>query len=810
MKSPIRGGRAYPAGMRSTGWIASAALTALAACTPHYQVTWETDGGGSPPGPSAATSTAPTPVAAPAAPVSPWAGRELPFEPSPDDRPYLGTGFTGYAPVPEETGYTQGVRVAGVQPAQALALAGLQDGDVIVALAGKPLDGPQAELVQQLRDLLEPMAPDSLTTLAYYRQDEGVREVDLWLGRSPPPFARLETPADWFEPTRAGASLRDGAIDAWITAALALDAGAARAADTERRQRERFAKRDVFRLREAVVAQLHPSAQEQLAAGLLAQLAARPAGAAEIAAGALPPDGGDGSWHLEAAPDADWNTVLDVLERELVPLHAWLTEHLADWTPEERAWLGENVHLLTERTLVGGEYLNGDEDVARERANRRILKLLERVDRAGLARTADAVVRLVGALLPRIAERAQQDGGEGLLASRDTAAGRIEIWGTGPQTHTKRCLFRYDHGGNDRYLDTAGRADLAQPLSVSVDRRGDDVYGATAPFCQGAAFGGVGMLLDQVGDDQYLAQQWSQGAAIAGFGLLADLAGRDTYRGREACQGAALVGGATLRDDRGDDTYSADRFSQGVGFAGGVGALRDVAGNDRYSCTGRYRSEYGEDGVFSGWGQGVGFGFRQVTSGGIGVLHDGAGDDVYEAGNFSQGGAYFFAWGILRDDGGNDRYIGSRYAQGYAAHQAAGTFVDGGGDDLYQSHAGVAQGLSWDETSVLFRDRGGNDRYETHGFSLASAAHNGIVLFVDDGGDDWYADLPARASSNNYHGGWSFALAVDAAGRDHYQGKDDAAWNGRASWRHDGAYTLDLDGDRPLTELVRATEETKD
>jgi hypothetical protein len=222
-----------------------------------------------------------------------------------------------------------------------------------------------------------------------------------------------------------------------------------------------------------------------------------------------------------------------------------------------------------------------------------------------------------------------------------------------------------------------------------------------------------------------------------------------------------------------------------------VGALIERGGNDRFVCTGRYESEYGEPGLFSGWGQGVGFGFRHVASGGIGILYDLAGDDVYEAGNFSQGGGYFYAWGILRDDAGNDRYIGSRYAQGFAAHQAVGTFLEGGGDDLYQSHSTVACGLSWDETSVVFHETGGNDVYEQAGFSLASAAHNGLVLFLEDGGDDVYAGDPAHAGSNEYHGGKSFALFVDAAGNDVYRGVDPATANGRKLARDEGAYLVD-------------------
>jgi hypothetical protein len=785
--------------MRSRGWKTAAAWTLLAGCTTHHEVTIET-GGAEPARPTPAEPAAGTP-AEPASPPNPWVDRELPFEPSDDDRPFLGTGFTGYHAVPEKTGYTQGVRVAGVQKGQALDVAGLQDGDVIVAFAGQTLDGPKAELIQQLRDILKNMEPDTLTSLAYWRKDEGVKEIELWIGRGAPEFARLSTPDHWFEPTLLRVSMRDPEIDAWIDAALALDDGEERAQDTRRRQRDRFEKCDVFRLPMTVRAQLNPAAQERLAAAIVDDAGVNHHRAARLATDAWRP-GINLDVRVEPVQASDWEQLLDEIERQ-ASIPGTLEKQLADWTDEERTWLADNVHQLTERALVEGDYLYGDEDVGRERTNRRICALLARVDRSLLASLTEKVAYHVEGWLEASARLAEADGRDGLLASRDTKAGRIEIWGGGSQTHKTRCFFRYDHAGDDRYLDVGGRADLEQRVSVNVDRAGDDVYGATSPFCQGAALGGIGLLIDVSGDDQYLARQWSQGAAIAGAGILDDRGGDDTYRGREACQGAALVGGGELHDESGDDAYSADRFSQGVGFAAGVGVIRDAAGDDRYSCTGRYGSEYGEDGLFSGWGQGVGFGFRRVTSGGIGVLHDVAGDDVYEAGNFSQGGAYFFAWGIFRDDAGDDRYIGSRYAQGYAAHQAAGTFVDGGGDDVYQSYSTVAQGLSWDETSVFFRDRGGDDRYQTGGFSLASAAHNAMVIFIDDAGDDVYAELPSKAQSNNYHGGWSFALFVDRAGDDRYGKKAPADWNARAWWRHDGAYFLDLDGDRPLTDLVR-------
>ena len=78
---------------------------------------------------------------------------------------------------------------------------------------------------------------------------------------------------------------------------------------------------------------------------------------------------------------ADWEAQLDDLENFLVPRAVWLENELADWTDDERAWLTEKLPLLTQQGIVEAEYLYGDDDVERERSNRRLLELLERVDR---------------------------------------------------------------------------------------------------------------------------------------------------------------------------------------------------------------------------------------------------------------------------------------------------------------------------------------------------------------------------------------------------------------------------------------------
>jgi hypothetical protein len=756
----------------------------------------------------------PPPVVAekPAPPAPP---PELPFDPSPDDKAALGaTGFVGVVTVPPETGFAKGPKIAGTKPGGGLALAGLKEGDVIVRLAGVAFAATDDDAIGTLRKRLSELPPDTDTTLSYWRENEGVREVTVRLGRQPPPFNRMDAPAEWFV-----SEWQDVATAKLIADAIALDHGEARYADVIARNRQHLAKTDSFRLRETTQAHLDLAANETIARNVTEGVRHAARDAVLLAAGLYDKEAVvlpslDGLVTVE-----QWGTYVEAL---IVKLAAECRAATSAWSPDERKFVAEHFGDLSAR-LDEGEYLFDDPNVARERANRRLIGLLAKVDRAKISTvlTAPGFSAIVGG----IAQAAEADGRDGLLVASDTPFGRIEIWGGGNTRHTARTAFCFDLGGNDDWLDCAGRADLDLPVSITIDWSGNDTYGGTSPFNQGGALGGVGVLWDRAGDDQYLARSWSQGCGVAGFGLLQDDGGRDVYHGQDECQGVGFAGAGVLVDDgrllgfRGDvesdpqwrphteDLYTGARFCQGVGFPGGVGAVIDKDGDDRYVCTGRYDSEYGEAGLFSGWGQGVGFGFRHIASGGIGVLFDVRGDDVYEAGNFSQGGGYFYAWGILRDDAGDDRYIGSRYAQGFAAHQAVGTFLEGGGDDLYQSHSTVACGLSWDETSVVFHDMGGDDVYEIcepRGFSLASAAHNGLVLFMDDAGSDRYAALPAHAGSNGYHGGKSFALFVDRGGDDVYGAEKPDAWNDRAFWRDEGAYFLDLPpSPKPLTEYVR-------
>ena len=381
-----------------------------------------------------------------------------------------------------------------------------------------------------------------------------------------------------------------------------------------------------------------------------------------------------------------------------------------------------------------------------------------------------------------------------IILKKKTPYGLIIIGGKGPNAYRTNCAVIYDLGGDDIYHNNqAASIYKSVPTSLIYDYAGDDSYEATDSFSQGCGDFGVGILIDAAGDDNYIGRFYNQGTGFAGIGILNDFEGNDTYRGIKFEQGVGLVGAGILVDKSGNDTYNALDSSQAVGYSKGFGLLYDIDGNDKYYCKGLEKSSYNTRGVFKGWGQGVGIGFRFYYSGGVGLLLDGNGSDRYEGGNFTQGGGYYYGFGMLHDRGDkDDNYIGSRYAQGFAAHEAVGIFLEDGGNDRYQTRYSVAQGLSWDLTSVLFVDYSGNDRYEGTGFSLGASAHNGICLFFDLQGKDAYREQnPARAGRNNYHGGKSLSFFVDAGGAEDKYGKRK---NNSARTRKENSIFLDLPG----------------
>ncbi|MEZ0227204.1 MAG: hypothetical protein ACAI25_01145, partial [Planctomycetota bacterium] len=357
-----------------------------------------------------------------------------------------------------------------------------------------------------------------------------------------------------------------------------------------------------------------------------------------------------------------------------------------------------------------------------------------------------------------------------VLHQETTDQGAVIVGGSGPNDYSSEYALIVDLDGDDRYLRRAGSGSREIPVGVAIDLGGDDRYSATEPFAQGAAFLGVGLLVDRAGDDTYASDEpFAQGAALAGAAALVDLGGRDEYRGTYFCQGAAFLRGVgALLDREGSDRYEASTIAQGFAGPGALGVLVDGGGDDRYAALLGRKDTYGQTGIMNGLAQGVGCGVRGYASGGVGALVDAGGDDRYLAGNFSQGGGYYFALGVLADLGtGRDRYDGSRYGQAFGCHSALGALLDEGGDDVYAGCVVALQGSSWDLSVSSFADLAGDDRYDgAQGFSLGATAHNGFSIFFDGGGkDDFVAPGGmGRWGPNDYHGGPSISVFVDTTG----------------------------------------------
>jgi hypothetical protein len=405
-------------------------------------------------------------------------------------------------------------------------------------------------------------------------------------------------------------------------------------------------------------------------------------------------------------------------------------------------------------------------------------------------------------------------------------------------------------GGDDLYeIPVGANTSATHGVAVLVDLGGDDTYGypivpdandlggrlpsdadgrrrpanaeqRAVSLSEVARFGagraGLGVLVDLGGGrDRYTSLRFTQGAGVFGVGLLVDDAGDDAYRAEAFAQGAGAFGLGLLVDRAGRDTHQAWAYAQGFGFALGAGLALDVDGDDAWTLDvgdpaqggdPLYPSAQRPNTSNASLGQGCGFGRRAdfsdraFMSGGVGMLVDLAGADRYRASVFAQGCGFWFGTGILADRGGDDRYDGLWYAGGAGAHYAQGFLLEGGGDDRYGAElAGlnVTYGGGHDFSFAALVDDAGDDLYQGSRITLGSGNANGRGLLVDNAGDDRYAT--ASGYGNGAAGLLDVELArpgsprrsvdtlgvfIDAAGRDTYavagmtptDARDGATW----------------------------------
>jgi endonuclease/exonuclease/phosphatase family metal-dependent hydrolase len=359
-----------------------------------------------------------------------------------------------------------------------------------------------------------------------------------------------------------------------------------------------------------------------------------------------------------------------------------------------------------------------------------------------------------------------------VLAGQMGEDGWRVVGGEGPNTYDMTLIAEvFDLGGDDTYFAN----DIVVGNRMVVDLGGNDIYTGTKTQGPAAGLFGTWIIDDRAGNDQYgeVGGAFSTGAGCFGVGMIIDRDGNDSYRGTQWSIGAGVYGVGIVMDfGEGDDEYLGEFLTIGVGGPRGFGFVFDERGNDFYKSDGPKPSVYDTPDVHCAFSQGMGFGYRKYTAGGIGILCDVSGDDKYQAGEFSQGGAYYHGLGILRDFSGDDVYHGNRYAQGFGVHQAFGVLIDDEGNDIYKAMTAANQGSAWDIAAGCLLDKSGNDSYFANAMAQGSAAQQAIAYLIDlDGVDSYVGTTPAQGESgkNTYHWdathAFSFSLLLDL-GRD--------------------------------------------
>ncbi|MGB5105898.1 MAG: hypothetical protein WBP42_04200 [Candidatus Zixiibacteriota bacterium] len=181
-----------------------------------------------------------------------------------------------------------------------------------------------------------------------------------------------------------------------------------------------------------------------------------------------------------------------------------------------------------------------------------------------------------------IACQAASSFGVGMLldyAGRDTYTSALYSQGFGFIMGASALV---DNSGNDTYAAGWKYGDILRYEDHYVSLSQGFGYGLRPYFS-----GGIGLLIDGAGNDQYSADIFGQGASYwFALGGLIDYGGNDNYIAYQYAQGAAThMCVATLIDISGEDLYSSKGVSQGCGHDIAFGLLLDCNGNDQYSAT---------------------------------------------------------------------------------------------------------------------------------------------------------------------------------------------------------------------------------
>ena len=182
-----------------------------------------------------------------------------------------------------------------------------------------------------------------------------------------------------------------------------------------------------------------------------------------------------------------------------------------------------------------------------------------------------------------------------------------------------------NRGGNNTYRLGGLQPDFRDPKKSTVSMGQGFGYGWRTEGDKMGVPGGIGVLIDEKGDDTFIADYFAQGASYYyGIGIL---------------------------DNRGgNNRYIAGRYAQGAGIHTAIGVLLNRGGKSTY---------FTSHGVSQGMGHDYGVGF----------LQDDKGESEYRGGVLVQGAATQGGLGILADFGEKSRFVSDAYGQGFAKEE---------------------------------------------------------------------------------------------------------------------------------------------
>lgn len=760
---------------------------------------------------------------------APLAAQEGGAPPLPPPPGFLGVSTQG-EPIPGREPPLAWARILVVHPQTPAAKAGLQAGDVIVAVDGEPLEAPPAEVPQRLAERIrrhpagdtvrltirratlavrvakneEPLGPEQELSGAR-AQREGLpdlgkllaegkgdvihvrarsydreREVAIELAARPQVAALPENPALRPDlealPLEPGAALAERALALW--GPVEGQPVAASHAELLRRFEEDEKNDDAWRLRTVRYLRRAPlrlaGATRRLGADL--ERALLPTGLDAAALSIVARELLDAPAAVSSQAQAAIAAVESAVPARPAP---------GSTPPVYAQYALDCLHLARSRVARALAPLSPEERavLARELpslADRftEIVYLHQDEDTARWERHAEAI-RLAarvdrGALLSALEALLVWSEPSFLSQVRSDLRGaeaRGEYYQGGVPAVRGRVLWHLrDDQVGDVVVGSSDQNEYRLDAAAIIDLDGDDRYHervAGARPDRPAA-----LLVDLGGDDRYQATTaFAQGAALLGAALLVDVQGFDAYTSSAPfAQGAALCGAALLLDMAGDDELRATSYAQGAALCQGLGALVDLEGDDRCRA-GIYAQGFGGPGALGAL-LARGGDDRYAALGGADCTYGDAG--TYHA--VSQGAAFGFRQvasagvGVLLDRGGCDVYEAGNFSQGCGYYFGWGTLIDLGGDgpsdDLYEGSR-YAQAAAAHSALGSFLDAAGDDRYRGWvGAEQGAAWDLCATAFLDDQGNDRYEPGPGFSIGASAHNG--LALFVDGGGRDRY------------------------------------------